>query len=315
MDRPRPYIPAPRKTLSFDFPALAIGVAEYREGPTGCTAFHFPAGVPFSADVRGGANGTIGADYSFAHAFCFAGGSLVGLEAAAGVASALFERRGREQVEWNDVPLVAGAITYDFGGRSNGIYPDRELGRAALEAALTGSFPLGSVGAGVNAGVGKSRLGQPERSGQGGAFRQVGPVKVAAFTVVNAIGAIHDRDGRVVRGNYEARTGKRHSFLHTLDAGESETEARRGENTTLTLVVTNQKLRSGDLTQLSRQVHASMARAIQPFHTPFDGDVLFFATTNEVDHAPLATPPYLGVLASEVVWDAVLTCCDEDTNA
>ena len=33
-------------TLTFDFPGLQIGVAEYDEGPTGCTVFCSPAARP-----------------------------------------------------------------------------------------------------------------------------------------------------------------------------------------------------------------------------------------------------------------------------
>ncbi len=77
-------------------------------------------------------------------------------------------------------------------------------------------------------------------------------------------------------------------------------------NTTLTLVVTNQKLARRALQQLGRQVHASMSRAIQPFHSLVDGDVLYAATTNEVDN-PQLDSVRLGVLASELAWDAVLS--------
>ena len=31
--------------LELDFPGLRIGVAEYEEGPTGCTVFHFVNGA------------------------------------------------------------------------------------------------------------------------------------------------------------------------------------------------------------------------------------------------------------------------------
>lgn len=67
--------------LEFDFPGLRIGVAEYDEGPTGCTVFHFPEGATTASDVRGGSVGLTG-DYDRNHAICFAGGSLYGLEAA-----------------------------------------------------------------------------------------------------------------------------------------------------------------------------------------------------------------------------------------
>jgi L-aminopeptidase/D-esterase-like protein len=52
-------------------------------------------------------------------------------------------------------------------------------------------------------------------------------------------------------------------------------------------------------------VHASMARAIHPFHALVDGDVLFAVTTNELE-SPLLEPIALGVVASELAWDAVL---------
>jgi L-aminopeptidase/D-esterase-like protein len=81
-------------------------------------------------------------------------------------------------------------------------------------------------------------------------------------------------------------------------------------NTTLTLVITNQKLTRRELKQLGVQVHASMARAIQPFHALVDGDVLYTISTNEVEN-PELTSMSLGVLASELAWDAVLSCLDQ----
>ena len=71
-------------TLDFDFPGLEIGVAEYDEGPTGCTVFHFPEGADCSTDVRGGSPGTTGDAYPYVDAICLAGGSIYGLEAVAG---------------------------------------------------------------------------------------------------------------------------------------------------------------------------------------------------------------------------------------
>ena len=76
-------------------------------------------------------------------------------------------------------------------------------------------------------------------------------------------------------------------------------------NTTLSLVVTNAALAPDALRQLGRQVHSSLARAIQPFHTAYDGDVLFAASTGAVRDSAL-DPIALGVLASELAWDAAL---------
>jgi hypothetical protein len=46
-------------------------------------------------------------------------------------------------------------------------------------------------------------------SGQGCAFRQVGPTKIAAFTVVNSVGIVVDRDGRLACGGQPVPRGER----------------------------------------------------------------------------------------------------------
>jgi L-aminopeptidase/D-esterase-like protein len=264
-----------------------------------------------AADVRGGAPGTIGADYGWVAAICLAGGSLYGLEAASGVAAELFARSGYSTA-WSDIALVAGAIIYDFGPRANGIYPDKTLGRAALKAARGGSFPLGPRGAGRSATVGKSPTPlQSEPSGQGGAFRMVGGVRLAVFTIVNAVGTVVDRQGRVVRGNLDPATGDRFGHLTSLEsrlAGRSD-PLPSPTNTTLTVVVTDRRLDGRSLQQVGRQVHSSMARAIQPFHGPFDGDVLFTVSTNAVRESRL-DPIDIAAVASELAWDAVLCSFD-----
>ena len=293
--------------LELDFPGLEIGCAEYEEGPTGCTVFHFPAGASLQTDIRGGSPGTFGADYERVNAICLAGGSLYGLEAVSGVAAELFARRGY-RTGWLDIPLVAGAIIFDYGPRDNAVYPDKELGRAALRAARAGAFPLGARGAGRSATVGKTfGLEERESAGQGAAFRRLGETRIAVFTVVNAVGAIVDRAGEVVLGHLDANTGLRRGVVAGVEdrlAAGLPVHPPPG-NTTLTVVVTNVRLDARLLRTLARQVHASMARAIQPFHALVDGDVLYAVSTNELE---LPTPDSigLGVATSELAWDAVL---------
>jgi L-aminopeptidase/D-esterase-like protein len=295
--------------LRFDLPGLEIGVAEYDEGPTGCTVFSFPDGAAASIDVRGGSPGVTGSGYDLVHAICLAGGSAYGLEATAGVAAELFAQR-EYRTGWLEIPLVAGAIIFDWGRRDNAVYPDKELGRAALGAARPGVFPLGRRGAGRSATAGKVfAYEEGEPAGQGGAFRQVGETKVAVFTVVNAIGAIVDRDGSVVRGHYDASSGLRRQLVPGVEerlAGGTAVRPPPG-NTTLTVVATNLRLDGRQLRTLGRQVHASMARAIQPFHALEDGDVLFAVSTGAVESDPLLDTTALGVVASELAWDAVLS--------
>ncbi len=296
------------RSLAFELPGLEIGCAEYEEGPTGCTVFSFlPGGAACATDVRGGSPGTFGG-YEWVHSICFAGGSLYGLEAATGVAAEIFARRDHA-TGWMEIPLVSGAIIFDWGPRDNAVYPDKQLGRAALRAARPGTFPLGARGAGRSATVGKTfAYEEGELAGQGGAFRQIGDVRIAVFTVVNAVGAIVDRDGTIVRGHLDALTGERRALVPGVEARLATGAPVRPlpGNTTLTVVVTNQRLDRRELTTLARQVHASMARAIHPFHTLVDGDVLYAVTTNDVESAQLESIA-LGIVASELAWDAVLS--------
>jgi len=295
------------RMLQYDFPDLHIGIAEYKEGPTGCTVFYFPNNVTSVADVRGGFPGTIGgtsAEDGKTAAICFAGGSIYGLEAATGVAAELFSMRGYARV-FN----VRGAVIYDFF-RNNLIYPDKRLGQAALKAARTGVFPLGFHGVGCWPGCGPAfDCLQPDGTGQGGAFRQIGSLRIAVFTVVNSFGVIVDRQGNIVRGNLDRKTGARHHYIDLLEdrLANGKSSELHYANTTLTLIVTNKKFDMESLRQVSRQVHSSMARAIQPFHTQHDGDVLYAATTDEIDDSILDATDF-GVITSELAWDAILSC-------
>jgi len=300
-----------KRWLDVDFPGLEIGVAEYKEGPTGCTVFAFGKTVSLHVDVRGGSPGVIGDGLPVVDAVCFAGGSSYGLEAATGVAAELFARKGYS-TQWNDIQLVAGAIIFDYGRRDNAIYPDKELGRAAVRALRPGRFPLGPHGAGCLATAGHGETA--EIAGQGGVSRAVGPTRLAVFTVINAYGAIVDRKGDVVRGNRDAESGKRRRSEDIVaQSGAYDPPKLRGrvvtQNTNLTLVVTDQKLDALQLRSIARQVHSSLARAIQPFNTRWDGDILFAISTQKVDN-PKLDEVSLAIAASELAWDAALASFD-----
>jgi 6-aminohexanoate-oligomer endohydrolase len=302
-----PLVPRPspgRDAVPFDLPGVLVGTAEFTEGPTGCTVVHIPAGARTAVDARGGAVGLTGG-YEFNHAICLAGGSVYGLAAAAGVSAELLARR-RNRVNWDELQLVSGAVVYDFSTRDNAVHPDAELGRAGLRNAREGLFPVGRCGAGASSSVGKVDIPRSEYAGQGAAFRTVGDAKILFATVLNAVGVVVDRAGTIVRGNYHADEGaRRHPHL---DYADGATAAVHG-NTTLSVLVTNVRLTDRELRQLGRQVHSSMHRGIQPFHTETDGDVLFALTTDEVELNGLK-PTGLGAIASEVAWDAILCGAD-----
>jgi L-aminopeptidase/D-esterase-like protein len=309
-----PQIPTGGPLLKLDFPGLRIGIAEYDEGPTGCTVLSFPKGAASAVDVRGGSPGLIGG-YERVDAVCFAGGSLYGLEAATGVASEILAVRNT--AIWGSIARVSGAIIYDFGSRSNLIYPDKTLGRAAFLAAKEGSFPLGQRGAGRSASVGKIRASDRfdrEPGGQGGAFYAIGNIKFAVLTVVNAMGVVLNEDGTVLRGFVDRQTGQRMNLRQVMTEHPKELEIATGQgggNTTVSAVVVNLQLSQRELSQLARQVHAAMATVIQPFHTVDDGDILFALSTERIDAATYDLMA-LGHVCSELACKAVRTAvCPE----
>ncbi|GAB3564897.1 P1 family peptidase [Amycolatopsis endophytica] len=291
--------------VPFDIPGVHVGTAEYAEGPTGCTVIYLPEGARTAVDARGGAVGISGG-YNFHHAIVLAGGSVYGLEAAAGVSTELLHR-AENRTHWAALAHVSGSVIYDFSVRDTAIAPDTALGRAALRNAVEGEFPVGRCGAGRSASVGKVDFTRAEFAGQGAAFASYGAVKVLVATVVNAVGVIVDRSGNVVRGNYHADTGERRmpAFDYESACGGTETTRTASGNTTLTVVITNARLTDVALRQFATQVHSSMHRAIHPFHTELDGDTLYALTTDAVDLEGIPATG-LGALASEVAWDAVL---------
>jgi L-aminopeptidase/D-esterase-like protein len=185
-----------------------------------------------------------------------------------------------------------------------------------LAAARAGEVPVGQVGAARSATCGKlGRPGWAEHGGQGAAFAMAGSARLLVVVIVNALGVIVDRSGRVVRGNRDPDTGVRSPIaLDDMSFGHQRQVQRFGshlsEATTLTVVVTDARLERGDLTQVARQIHASLARAVQPFHCTGDGDALWLATTNEQELD--LTPTAFGVAASELAWDAVITGVTDD---
>jgi len=304
-----PQTPGAGPTLDFEFPGLLIGTAEYEEGPTGCTVLRFPQKASSAVDLRGGSPGIIGG-YGRVDAICFAGGSLYGLEAAMGVSAQILSERKR--ADWGTIATVSGAIIYDFGVRDNLIYPDKALGAAAYLAATQCRIPLGQRGAGRSASVGKIRGSDrfaSEPAGQGAAFRSLGDLRIAVITIVNAMGAVLNQDGSVLRGIRDKESGRRlhfHEVISNYPEAVQTSQDACGENTTLTAVIVNSRLEQNELVQLGRQVHSAMARVIQPFHGLDDGDILFTLSTEEIDSQRWDLMA-LGELCSDLACKAVRT--------
>ncbi|WP_435020807.1 hypothetical protein TA3x_002031 [Tundrisphaera sp. TA3] len=261
----RPTTPTARRPMAFDFPGVLVGCAEYDDGPTGCTVVRLPARSLVTVDIRGGAPATVMGLDGEVNAICFAGGSLYGLEAVSGVTAAIADGVGEGRpTGLASIPIVRGAAIYDFGARANAIAPDQALGAFALTHAIGGMIPLGPVGAGRSATVGKLGEADPpsepsiatrEGGGQGAAFAMVRvdpdlSIRFLACTVVNAVGGIVDRSGAVVRGHLAADGGRlRASEILRRESGG--TPPARG-NTTLSLVVIDRWLPDFHARQIAR---------------------------------------------------------------
>jgi L-aminopeptidase/D-esterase-like protein len=312
--------------LRFDWPMIQTGTAEYKEGPTGVTVFRFGRKVLAAYDVRGepGTANTewlrLGRDKPMVDAVVLSGGSSYGLESTTAVATAMKDDQLRTGT-WNDVAYVTGAIIYDLGDRRlNEIYPDKRLAQAAFRGAKEGVFRIGSAGAGRFAKTGYF-FGLNAHSGQGGAYYEKADLKIAAFTVVNALGVVTDREGRIKAGYRDPAWPANMDTPALLKAmrekwADRPAQTKPTQNTTISLVVVNQKLPFGDLQRLAIQVHTSMSRGLQPYATEWDGDVLFAVTTGEVnlpqdekEHTRMIG--LIPAIASEVMWDAILSSVPE----
>jgi L-aminopeptidase/D-esterase-like protein len=297
--------------VSFDLPGVRIGTAEYREGPTGCSVFHFPERAVCEVDARGGGPGLFGG-YPVIDALFLSGGSLYGLEVGSGVASELLNRRRKTDVK--SIAFVSGAIIYDFLRRDTLVYPDKRLGAAAFRAAAPGRYPVGPRGAGCSASVGQigSKRFVPEPGGQGCAVGKLGDAAIGVFTVANPLGAIFSEDGKLLRGYVDKESGQRHSLEDVIRNYPKEVgliDSTAGSHTTITAVIIDKKIPAAELRQFGRQVHASMAQVIRPFHTPLDGDILFSVSVSE---EPLAFPAAVAAefasgLARRAIYSAVLS--------
>ena len=127
---------------------------------------------------------------------------------------------------------------------------------------------------------------------------------VGAVVAVNCIGDVIDpKTGKIVAG---ARTPDGKGFLNIIDAYRSGRgfSSAPGQNTTIGIVATNAKFDKTQMTKIAEMAHDGLARAINPAHTPSDGDTLFAMSTGASTVTPNLT--VIGALAAEAVSEAIL---------
>ncbi|MCP5086710.1 MAG: P1 family peptidase [Rhodobacteraceae bacterium] len=279
--------PGPENLIT-DVDGFLVGNATDTRIKTGTTVF--TAKDPFTAAVHimGGAPGTRDTELlsperlvQQVNALVLSGGSAFGLDAASGVTDAMAAQGVGFQVGNARVPIVPGAIVFDLMNGGNKDWtenPYKVLGAEALANAAA-SFDLGTEGAGTGAttaqhkgGLGSSSLVLP--SG----------ITVGALVVVNAVGSVTDKAGRFYAAPFEM--GGEFGDLG-LAAPETLSETFTSKlsppdvpaNTTIAVIATDADLTQAQAQRVAIAAHDGMARAILPAHTPFDGDLVFTASS------------------------------------
>src|SRR5579862_5858080 len=295
-----------------DVPGILVGHASDYDGLTGCTAILCERGAVAGGDIRGSASGTVEWDIlnplnvtDRIHGVCFAGRSVYGLEAASGVRRFLEHKGIGFSFGPVKVPLVVGAIIFDFAIGKPAIRPTREMGESAAAAATDKAVEEGAVGVGTGATVGKT-LGMKfaMKSGIGSFTVDLpGGFKVSALAVVNAVGDVRDpATGKIIAGarrapdSMEFADGARAMKMRTVQAQPAR------ENTSLVVVATNASLSKVEANKLAQLGSLGMARTINPVNTMNDGDLVVALSVGE-KKAPIDA---LGVAAAEAVAEAIL---------
>jgi L-aminopeptidase/D-esterase-like protein len=272
-------------------------------------------------DVRGSAPGTRETDLldpantvERAHAVLLAGGSAFGLDAAGGVMRYLEEHDIGFPTRFAKVPIVPAAILYDLGLGDASIRPDAEAGYQACINARSGTIDEGSVGAGTGATIGKIGPGRPMKGGIGtSGVKLANGIVIGALVAVNARGNVIDAStGEVIAG---ALSPDGSGFIDILDWFRSGhiMAPPAGGNTTIGVVATNARLTKAQAKKIAQMAHDGIARAINPAHTPSDGDALFAMATGT---SPVAADVgSIGALAAEAVAEAILRGVKRATGA
>jgi L-aminopeptidase/D-esterase-like protein len=289
---------------------FAVGHWSDREAATGCTVVLAPpdGGAVASGEVRGGGPGTRETDrlsplvsVTQVHAVLLTGGSAFGLAAADGVVRWLEERGRGHWTPGGVVPLVPAAVIYDLVTGDAAVRPGPDHGYAACEAAGP-AVDLGTVGAGTGAAVGK--LFGRDRAVKAG-------VGLAALAVVNAFGDVIGEDGEVLAG---ARSEDGGFVGATAFVRTHELELPRPpltDSTTLVCLMTDAALTKAQCAIVAKMAHAGMARAVDPVHSSFDGDVVFVLASGA---ARAVEASVAGVVAAALTAEAIRDGCRRATS-
>lgn len=313
------------KNLIVDVDGILVGHAHDPVAGTGTTVVKPAARAVAACDVRGGGPGTRETDalnaenlVSEIDAVVLSGGSVYGLGAASAVTDWLGARgHGYAAAPGTVAPIVPAAILFDLanGGTKtwgeHSPYPD--LGRMACDALSANPFPLGNVGAGYGARAGSLKGGLGSAS-----VAETDGLQVGALAAVNSYGstiipgtdqfwAWADEIGDEFGGKGGPAAPPQHDVWAETKAAGKAPIATPGTNTTIAVVATNAALSPAQAKRVAIMAQDGLARAVNPIHTPMDGDSVFVIATGQ---AALAAPVplslgRLGALAASCLARAV----------
>jgi len=323
-DRPSRQGPrwSPLSSGSLSFPEIAIGHGSDTTGMTGVTVLYVPDGAQAAAEVRGSATGTRQFDSlveprhiaTRIHSVVLAGGSAFGLSAADRVVAHLNRQGKGFETGFGVVPLVPTAILFDLAFGAPDAHPTGALVDEALamaEAALARGerpqeVPMGSVGAGTGATVGKA-LGPAQGMKGGFGFASItvddGPT-VAAAVAVNAFGDVRaPESGRLVAGCRTAPDSYELASAEKVLAGLPPGFDHPWEgNTTLAVVMTDAALSRTALSKVCQMAFGGFYRALAPALSLYDGDLVVALSLGQKE----AHTNQVGVLAARAVERAIV---------
>ena len=290
------------KNTIIDVGGLRVGQAHDATVRTGVTVILPDQASICAVDIRGGGSGTRETDtlndgglIDRAHAIVLSGGSVYGLAAADGVCAWLGEQGMGYEAGAKPVPvspIVPSAILFDNANGGDKLWglnpPFRELGIKACEQA-SAIIAQGSYGAGFGATAGLYA------GGIGTVSEVVNGITVGAIIAANPVGSPYlpgtDCPWAWPFEKNEEFGGQRPPAGYSLQAAQDTKLTflkSAGQSTVIGAIATNAALSQKQLKRLAIMAHDGIAMAVQPSHTPLDGDTIFaLSTGNQSCQSPV----------------------------
>ena len=302
------------KNSILDVGGLSIGQAHDVDVKTGVTVLIPDRPAICSVAVSGGGPGTRevsalqdGGLIERVHAIVLSGGSVYGLAAADGVCSWLGAQQRGYAASPNPAvpvsPIVPSAILFDNangGDKSWGLEPPfRGLALAACSA-MCGHLNEGAYGAGFGATAGVYA------GGIGTASEVVGGVTVGALIAANPVGSPYMPGtdcpwawAYEVNGEFGGvRAPRDYALQPAADTKLAMLKAlqnQAGQSTVIGAVAISAALSQKQLKRVAIMAQDGLAMAVQPSHTPLDGDTIFALATGGT---PCQTPVDLAAIGA-----------------